>query len=256
MWEDVQQKAFKEKRDGIWNDPIKVRAWAIESIDSSSRLAQCYRKLQADIDGDLARASEYFSLNRVSPAPDQEAPEILRHQFQYELKYVWRYLLRRYAFREALQVHQALAELEEPPGWRLWRLKDLLMLRVAVGVLLGFLVLSSSGYLYDAAFRAAPGLYFWVWLVAGVLLVLGMAAAEVQRRVGRRPCRVILVRAVWIAAAGFAYGAFGSGIQYFAGRDLGFGLTPRVAVLCGVTAVLLSFVFQHFWQEQSIGDPL
>jgi len=256
MWENVDQYTFAEKREAMWRDPEGIRAWAVESIDSSSRLAQCYRKLQADIDGDLARASEYFSLRHVSPAPSLAEAEILRRQFQYELKYVWRYLLRRYAFCEALRVHQALADLEEPPGWRLWRLKDLLMLRVAVGVLLGFLVLSSSGYLYDAGFRAASGLYFWVWLVVVVLLVLGMAAAEVQRRVGRRPCLVILVRAVWIAGTGFAYGAFGSAIQYFAGRSLGFGLTPRVAVLCGVTAVLLSFVFQHFWQEQSIGDPL
>lgn len=256
MWETVDQYNFAQQRQAMWNDPKGIRAWAVEALDRDGSLARCYRKFDEDIDGDLAQASQYFSLRYVTPAPSPTEADILRRQFLYELKHLWRYLLRRYAFCEALRVHQALAELQEPLPWRLWRLKDLLMLRVAVGTLLGFLVLSSSGNLYEAAFRAASRAYFWTWLLLGVLLVFGLAAAEVQRRVGRRPCLVILARSGWISAAGFAYGALGSATQYFAGLDLGFGLTPRLAILCGVTAVVLSFVFQHFWQQQSIGDPL
>ena len=256
MWENVDQYTFAKEREAMWADPLKVRRWAIESIAPDTALAQCYRMLRVDIDGDLARASEGYSLNRISHAPDSLDAETERLEFLYELKHIWRYLLRRYAFCEALRAHQALVELQEPLPWRCWRLKDLLLPRVAVGVLLGFLVLSSSGHLYEAAFRAASRGYFWIWLVLAVLLVFTLAAAEVQRRAGRRPWLVILLRSGWIAGTGFAYGGLGSAIQYFAGRDLCFGLTPRIAILCGVTAVALSFALQHFWQEQSIGDPL
>jgi hypothetical protein len=252
MFSKVCQYNFEAERNKIWNDPGKVRVWAVASLDSTGNLARSYRKFAADLDGDLGRAAASYRLEGI---PEQDT-EIVRLQFLYELRFIWRFLLRRYAFAAAWKAHRAQLMLGEPWPWRLWRLKDLLLLRVAVGVLLGFLVLSSSSGLVELLAKAQSSCYFTVWMLGSQFLIWAFALAEVQRRVGRRPWSSLLARSAWIWLAGLVYGLLGAALQYWVGRSLGFDLTPRLVLLCGTTAVFLSFLFQHFWQEQSIGDPL
>jgi hypothetical protein len=86
--------------------------------------------------------------------------------------------------------------------------------------------------------------------------VFGLAVAEVQRRVGRRSWSVIVSRAAIITGVGTVYAAIGGWLVYRGGDSLGLTSSCRFAAAGASIAFLLGFVFQLFWQERSIADPL
>jgi hypothetical protein len=239
---------FEKVRAGIDTHPSKT-LWAIRALDKDSDVAHYYRVFGADIDGDLGRLAKAF------PTKPSNAPT---KYHLYYLKHLWRFLLRRYAFREAKEVGRVMRELGEERGDRVWRLKDPLLPRLAVAVFAGFLVLASSSTLLDILWKASTGKRSWVWFeLAQVAMVYALAVADVQKRISRRPWRQIFSRAGKITVRGLFYGFLGGALQSLVGPAICWPKTPAAMLaLCSLMAVVLGFTLQLFWQEGSIGDPL
>ena len=233
--------------NGTPADAERVRFWIREAVNPESQITQLYRMLELDLEADILRSLPAFE-------GDAYIGRLERH---YSLRMLWRVLFRRHAISAARRVGQELQK-TETRVWRWWRRKDYLFARLGVGVLLGFFSLgASSGVL--GIFDRARFLGWW-WMIPGFSLVLifGMALAEVQRRVGRIAFRLILGRAVRIVCWGALYSALGAVIQWWGAGEIGCrdGYFWRTAVMCGAAALLLGFVFQLFWQDRSIGEPL
>jgi len=239
---------FEKVRAGIDAHPRRT-LWAIRALDKDSDVAHYYRVFSADIDGDLGKLAKAF------PTQPSNAPA---EYHLYYLKHLWRFLLRRYAFREAKDVGRVMRELGEKRPDRVWRLKDPWLPRLAVAVFAGFLVLASSSTLLDILSKASTGKRSWVWFgLAQVAMVYALAVADVQKRISRRPWRQIFSRAGKITVRGLFYGLVGGALQCVLGPAICWPKTPPATLaLCSLMAVVLGFTLQLFWQEGSIGDPL
>jgi hypothetical protein len=123
-----------------------------------------------------------------------------------------------------------------------------------VGVLLGFFTLGASSGVTDGI-QALRFHTWWPVPVACVTLVSLLAFADVERRVGRGK---IAARACRIVGFGVLYAALLAWSLY--GGAAALGLTRchfwPVPVMWGSVALVLGFVFQLFWQDRSIGEPL
>ncbi len=226
-----------------------VREWITATEGSrASEHRQWYRVYGEDLDGDILHAASCF-------APDA------RYQKQeacYDLRRLWRILLRNYAFSEALQLDAALRRLESP-GWWFWRWKDLLMWRVIIGLAIGYLLLWSSSGLLDFV-RYAHGNPGWTvgLVVVSLISAFAIALTEVERRIGRRPLPVIASRVMVIVSLSLLYAALGGWFIYVAGSCFPAAYEPSAAKSTMVSAIALAlgFLFQLFWEESSFGEPL
>jgi hypothetical protein len=229
----------------------RVRLWIREAVRPGSDLAQLYRELAPDLDLE-------DDILESLPAFDQ-TPCFGPCAAHYSLRMLWRVLLRRYAIKKSDAVAAKLAQYEEDePAWRRWRWKDRLFPRLAVGVSLGFFILGSSSGVVDTIYRLR---FYWWWpatVAASVAVVYLLAVAQVQRQVGRLPIREIRSRAWRIVRFGALYAALGAGLQWLRMCLLRYGAPDYwpIAAMCGGVALLLGFVFQLFWQDRSIGEPL
>jgi hypothetical protein len=254
-WVDVEIDEFIARRNALWTKPDKeIHHWVVEAVRPGKSLSQFYRIFGSDLDGDLAQGAE--ALRRECEQADASLKAVRIQAHIYELRLIWRVLLRNYAFCEAMRVGRVLRDLRDPWIWRLWRFKDLLLPRLAMGVFAGFLLLSAGSLTVDILQGASRGAMFW-WVLGGAaVLVFGFAVFDVQRRVGRRPWTVIAGRALVISALGLFYSFVGGLITYYGGWSLGFRPSASHIVLCSAASLLLGFIFQLFAQERSIGDPL
>jgi hypothetical protein len=221
-----------------------IRDWIVESVDRESFVHEQYREMEWDLETDIHENASAFC-----PGSSYKKETASR-----DLRQIWRSLMGRYAFGVAMSIEQRIWESEEKIPWRLWRWKDMAMWRLGIAVLVGFgLLASSSGTM--AMIRRIHGLgASWYFAAAEFVVVFFLALVEVQRRVGRRPWwRVLLWRAFWVTAAGALWALPGAALQYSLKRP-----APPVDVLglCCSTAVLMGFVFQLFWQDRSIAEPL
>jgi hypothetical protein len=141
--------------------------------------------------------------------------------------------------------------------WRWWRRKDYLLPRLAIGVLLGFFTLGASSGVVDAIYKLRMATW-WPVPLACLLIVGALALTDVQRRLGRARASVILRRSLVIVGFGAFYAATGAWLLYWGGGKLGYSVCHYEAevTMCGGVALLLGFVFQLFWQDRSIGEPL
>jgi len=164
--------------------------------------------------------------------------------------------MRRYAIPEARQIGRLLAQ-GESHGWRWLRQTAYYYPRLLVGVLLGFFTLGASSGVTDAILSLRYSVW-WPVPVASLMLVSLLAVADVERRVGRGPGNQILKRALGITGFGALYAALLAAAIYWAARGL--GLTGchywPVPMMWASVALTLGFVFQLFWQDRSIGEPL
>jgi hypothetical protein len=232
------------------DDLERIRLWIREAVRPTSDLAQLYRKLEPglDLEDDIIRSLPAF----------EKTPCFGPLEAHYSLRMLWRVLLRRYAFREALQVDRRLASYERGGFWRRWRIKDWYFPRLLVGVLLGFFTLGSSSGIVDTIYRLRS--HRW-WPLAPAICVAGvflLAFADVQRQVGRLSPKRIASRAGRVLLFGAFYAAFGGAVQWLRMLVLNYGVDNygAVATMCAGVALLLGFVFQLFWQDRSIGEPL
>ena len=103
----------------------------------------------------------------------------------YGLRMLWRVLMRRYAFWHAWSVGKKLRTYERLGLWLIIRRSSYLMPRLMVAVLAGFLLLSSSSTLMDILFRTSDKPWRAGVTTIALIVVYLLAAAEVQRRIGR-----------------------------------------------------------------------
>jgi hypothetical protein len=225
-----------------------VREWIREAVNPNTALSQYYRTLELDLEDDIARSLPAF---RVSPyfGPREAC---------YSLRMLWRVLLRRHAIGAARAVDRELAATKEKWIWRWSRRKDYLHPRLAVGVLLGFFVLGSSTGIVDTIYRLRLHWWWPATVAACAMVVYLLAVAHVQRQVGRMPVKEILLRAGRVVVLGVLYAALGAGLQWLRTSLLAYEAPNYgpIAAMCGGVALLLGFVFQLFWQDRSIGEPL
>lgn len=239
---------FEEARGKL---PGWAREWAIDAITRGTLVHEAYRKMGWDLDGDIRKASEAFQENSAYKV--EEAA--------FDLRQMWRRLLRRYALWDALGIEGRLWRAEKKTGlpnrwlFRIWRWKDLAIWRLGIAVFAGFGLLASSSGLCETL-ECLQGKSRW-WAIVGAELAVAffLAFVEVQRRVGRRPWwKVLCGRALLVTALGAAWTAgeillWTLAIPWSESR-------PRMLAVCGGTALVLGFIFQLFWQERSIGEPL
>jgi hypothetical protein len=224
--------------------PDWQRDWIMEAADPRTFLHEQYRKMEWDPEAEIREHRSAFC-----PGSGYYKEDASR-----DLRQIWRSLMGRYAFGAAISVEGRIWELEKKIPWRLWRWKDLAIWRLGIAVLVGFVLLaSSSGTM--AMIERLDGLGMaWCFVAVELGVVFFLALAEVQRRVGRRPWwRVLLRRAFGVTVGGALWAAPGAALQYWLKRT-----TPPLGVLalCAATAVLMGFVFQLFWQDRSIAEPL
>ncbi|MBZ5506046.1 MAG: hypothetical protein LAO78_11215 [Acidobacteriia bacterium] len=238
---------FKDKHAKLWKDenPEEIRDWIKKSIDSTSGTHQLYRILLIDLDADVANAAPYI-------AGLKNSGESL-----FGLTRMWQFLLRHHAFGAALVVSSSLKKAGEPLPWRLWRLKDLLHWRLAIGILAGFLLLSSSSLLQDIL-KSAQAKRGWLACLPAVSLaaIFLHTLANVLNRTAGLPRLTALARAAVVTFIGAAYAAVGGFAIYMGARNLQMTPPLGLVLLSSATALLLGFVFHLFWQDRSIGDPL
>ena len=229
-------------------DLERIRLWIREAVRPTSDLAQLYRKLELDLEDDIVRSFPAF----------EKTPCFGPLEAHYSLRMLWRVLLRRYAIRKAREVDGPLAPYETGGFWRYWRIKDVYFPRLLVGVLLGFFTLGSSSGIVDTIYRMRC--HCW-WPLAPAVCVAGvflLAFADVQRQVGRLSPPEIASRAGRVLIFGALFAVLGGAVQWLRAVALAYGVDRygAIATMCAGVALLLGFVFQLFWQDRSIGEPL
>jgi hypothetical protein len=223
----------------------RVRAWMREALKPGSHTAQLYRILEVDLDGDILRAVPAFL----------PSPHLGLCDSRYALRMFWRVLFRRCAIHHAWRMARFLRTNETLP-WRLWRLKEYLMPRLLVGVLLGFFILLASSGLIDVFQHLQYKATWYVVPAVFLLFVLGLAFANVERQIGRSSGPVLFRRSFALAVYGLVYAGVGAMVHYWGAPRLYYQVTRPFVCLCAASAMLLGFVFQLFWQDQALGDPL
>ena len=233
------------------------RDWILEAAGPGSFIQEQYRKMEWDFEADVLATMGAFAVGGGYNLEDAGR----------DLRLIWRCLMGRYAFGAALKVGRQLWKNENSPSrrfltlemmdrisWRLWRGKDYLIWRLGIAVLVGFVLLASSSGCRTMIERIDGRWLAWHFVALELAVVYFLALAEVQRRIGRRRWwRVLLWRALWVTVAGALWSLPGSVLLQFIGWP---GVPKGVLALCAATAVLMGFVFQLFWQDRSIGDPL
>ncbi len=223
----------------------RIRSWMREAVKPSSQIAQLYRVLEIDLDGDIVRAAPAF----------RSTLHYGRYDSRYAFRMFWRVLFRRCAICHARRLGPYLRPTESLP-WRLWRVKDYFMPRLIVGVLMGFFILLSSSGLIDVFQHLQNDRYWFIVPVVFLVFVLGLAITNVQRQIGRSSGPALFRRSLGLVAYGAVYACIGAAVHYWGAPRLCYRVTFPFVVLCAASAMLLGFVFQLFWQDQALGDPL
>jgi hypothetical protein len=224
--------------------PERKREWMLEAVDPRTYIHEQYRKMEWDLEADIRKTASAFC-----PGEGYYQEDASR-----DLRQIWRSLMGRYAFCAAISIETRVWKLEKKVPWRLWRWKDMAIWRLGIAVLVGFGLLASSSGI-TAMIERIDGLWLaWHFVAAELVVVFLLALVEVQRRVGRRPWwRVLLWRAFVVTAAGALWALPGAALQNWLRRP---ALPLGTLGLCAATAVLMGFVFQLFWQDRSIAEPL
>jgi len=259
QYQDIEPGCFLQKRESVLEEsrkPPEVRAWIHAAVKPTTQLYQDYRVYAnaVDIDKDIGEAAFAFG----KPCVDPELHLLKGPEAQYILRLLWRFLLRDLAICDAPLVSAELMGWGEPWYWLCWRRKDYLLPRLFAAVASGFLVLSASSGLFDAIQRlSAHAVGVALLSLLSVAIVYALACAEVQRRVGRRPKKVILRRGLYVTGLGLLYAIAGGVIEYAAASHLNMPwMTPRLMIVWSASALLLGFILQLFWEERPLGDPL
>ena len=171
-------------RKGGLEDLETVRIWIREAVRPQSHVAQLYRVLELDLEEDICVCLRAFESN---PAHGAMASS-------YGLRMLWRVLMRRYAFWHAWSVGKRLRTYERLGLWLIIRRSSYLMPRLMVAVFAGFLLLSSSSTLMDILFRTSDKPWRAGVTMIALIVVYLLAAAEVQRRIGRASRGKLLIR--------------------------------------------------------------
>lgn len=251
-WQERRQEILKWAERG--ENPSAVRKWVLD-CNQDLYVKQYYRAFEADMEHDLAQCAPAFQPETGYPC--EEAC--------YDLRRIWRLQLRGYAVFDAWATHKLLAQYEGG-FWRVWRLKDLLLLRVGMGIAAGYLILWSSSGLLDFVVRVHDRPAWLIWLsIVQLCTVFALAFSEVERRLSRRPAKVLWSRTLYVVfVAIIQVGFLALLIHYLAGllkplcpwAPVWYEPTPGKDLVAGGTALVLAFVFHLFWEDKSLAEPV
>jgi hypothetical protein len=247
--------------------PDWARDWIVNALAPRTVVNEQYRRMGWDLDADIAKAAGAFH-------EDPDARYSLEDASR-DLNRAWRRLMRRYALYEAWRVESRMWEVEQriwkglrpeqkkmhinPRPFHYWRWKDLFVWRLGIAVMGGYALLASSSGLVEILVRLSQhGWQFWLAaLTASVGLSLFLSLVEVQRRVGQRPWwSVLFRRAASVTMCGVLWALPMAALQYLAGPSLCYPPSPVFVLLCAASALLLGHIFQVFWQDKPIAEPL
>ncbi|HWZ42210.1 MAG TPA: hypothetical protein VNW97_01980, partial [Candidatus Saccharimonadales bacterium] len=221
------------------------RGWIKAALEPKSEAHQLYRIRNQNLDTDVADAAQYIGEG------------VDKAEAVFALTLMWEVLLSNHAWPQALRVSAALRKAREPFASRFWRWKDLFLWRLGIGVLAGFLLLSSSSLLQDILV-AAQWQRGWLWGLPLISLValFGHTVAYVLNHASGVGFFAALVRAAIVTIIGALYAAGGGLIVYRGSINLCMNAPKPVVVLSSAAALLLGFVFHMFWQDRSVGEPV
>lgn len=229
-------------------DRKEVREWVEAALTPGSEVWEiAYRTLNFDLEAHVRACLPAF-------LPTGEYSQRLSSR---ALRRLRRGLLGCYAFSAARAVARELArQPEEGKGWVLWIWKDYLLPRLAVAVLLGYLlVVGNSGLLEILSRAQTRGGWVAAICVFSVLCTCLLALAEVQRRVGRN-LRLLFKGSAMLTLNSLCWTALGGVVQYYGARSLDMAVSVPFVLLSAATALAFAFLAQLFWQDRSIGEPL
>jgi hypothetical protein len=251
MPSDQSADKFLEDVNGRTNGSYRELTKFLSALfNADSAESEQFRLYEADVDDVLVKLARQF-LGKSRGA--QGVPESWS---RYHLEEIWRFLMGRYAFREAMQVGAFLADAGERWPWSVWRGIQYFLPRLIVGLLVGFLAIQSSSGL-EGILRAMSRNH-----TTALLYMLGCACAayalgfaEVQQRTGRR-LRSLMPRSLMLFGIGavLVYAGYRAsvGAQYLWSWPVDVFFNWTRALTCWP----LAFVVQLFWRDKSVGDPL
>lgn len=252
---------FQSEREkylcGINRKPLDrnvIAPWLRSMVNSRESVSQCYRVLEADLEGDLLKGLTVYAGSLID-----EGGEKRRHA-QYVLRFNQRVLFANYAFGHALRMEKLLFRAGD--NWKhfLWRVfAAYLMPRLSASILIGFAAVTGSDAMRSALLRLSSkdnlgGLWFALLLLFTFLL--GML--DVERRVGRR-WTVVLRRSFLLLTAGIVYSCVvGVGWMAFFSECLSpkWPFNWAYSCLSSATALTMAHIVQLFWHEHSIAEPM
>jgi hypothetical protein len=243
-----RQQILEMARSDSEEDRKEVREWVDAALEPGSEVREiAYRILNFDLEADVRACLPAFS-------PKGAYSQRLSSR---ALRKLWRRLLGCYAFSAARAVARELArQPEEGKWWLVWIWKDYVMPRLAVAVLIGYLLVAGNSGLLKILSRAQyrDG---WVAVIClfSVLCTYLLALAEVQRRVGRN-LRLLFKGSAILTLYALFWTAIGGVVQYFGAQSLKMGVSVRFVLVSAASALAAAFLAQLFWQDRSIAEPL
>jgi len=209
-----------------------IHEWVAHAMRRESLIARVYRyhEEEWDLTADIVTC----------------LPAIAREGSAVPLRRIWHFLMSRADVSAALKAASYL-----PAKERLLRLLDLLVPRIFAAVLIGFILTGSNSVLL-AVYARVTCHRFGAYAGAAFCLGLVFLIALVQVQAGRK----LLRRGVYLTAAGIFWASIGGCAQLFLGSALGFHPAWKYVLLCSAGSLAQGFVFNLFWEERPVSEPL
>lgn len=172
----------------------------------------------------------------------------------HHLRHLRRFYFQRYAFGRARMVNRILYENEQAP-W-LWLYKDVVLLRVALALLLGYALVFGAGNT-SLALRLLAHQPGWEWILPPLSIVLLDGLIYINARLQAGRVKGLAWRAVWVSLGTAMWAA-----AYCVAAKQLFGVIGwcwywSEAVLVSAAAAPLSILAQFFFgSDRSLTDPL
>lgn len=248
--ETFTEQRFRQLRESVTNfdattspgSAPEVRRFMIRSMRPEHPWYHMYRGNpdEYDIETDLE--------NGIEAVDCEDNPLQLHH-----LKHIRRFFFQRYAFRRARRINRRI--LAHQPGWRvrLWLWKDVILLRAALALLLGYALIFGSG---DTALALAKLAGKAPWLPAiGALLLGFLVFLNARNQAGR--IKGLVLRSIWVAGGTVVWAVIYCCIAKFVFHTICWSWSWSAAAGVSSAAVPLSVLAQFFFgSDRSLTDPL
>jgi hypothetical protein len=164
------------------------------------------------------------------------------------------FCFRRFDFSGACSINKRIRAGGQ--GSFFWLYKDILLLRAALALLLGYALVFGSGNTSEAL-RLLAHKSYWYWIVAGSFVFLVSVIYLNARTQAGRERRLLRFRALPVSAGTALWAAAYCWIASGAFSAIGWCFQWREAAVVSAAAVPLSVLAQFFFgSDRSLTDPL
>ena len=173
----------------------------------------------------------------------------------HHLRLVRRFYFRRSAFGMACSVNRLLCGAGE--GNVVWLYKDIVLIRAALALLLGYALVFGAGTTSDVL-RLLAHKPHWLWFPVGSLALLGfLIYVNARNQTGRGKHQHLLLRTGGVTAGTVAWAAVYCWLASLVFCQIGWRFDPSEVAMVSAAAVPLSILAQFlFGSERSLTDPL